>query len=397
MFTFVRGIRILSTLGLAALITLGVAHAQGKEPIKIGWLSSLTGPLSSAAIAENKGVEFAVDEINKRGGILGRPVELLTRDTAGEPTKAVNFANQLIHSDKVHIIMGPVNSGESLATVGVIAKAGVPNLILGALEALTDPVKYPRAFRMIVTNGQWIKAANNYAIDVLKKQKIAIVGDTSGYGTASAKQATELLEKRGIKPVISLIIDANKADLTDEFTKMKAAGTDVIMPWSAATSLLARMFNTRGEMQWDVPIVGHPALMALPVKPLLNKPEYWSNAFGAGYLTTTYDEQGKLPQRTTELMEKLRPALGGTIDFTFWWVQVGYDSVKVIEHAITKAGSTDPAAIEKAMSETNGLVGSYTTYSWGPTKRDAFPDAEVVMNVAGSFKEGSFRLAPGSK
>jgi len=66
------------------------------------------------------------------------------------------------------------------------------------------------------------------------------------------------------------------------------------------------MFNTRGEMQWDVPIVGHPALMALPVKPLLNKPEYWSNAFGAGYLTTTYDEQGKLPQRTTELMEKLR-------------------------------------------------------------------------------------------
>ncbi len=152
MFTFVRGIRILSTLGLAALITLGVAHAQGKEPIKIGWLSSLTGPLSSAAIAEKKGVEFAVDEINKGGGILGRPVELLTRDTAGEPTKAVNFANQLIHSDKVHIIMGPVNSGESLATVGVISKAGVPNLILGALEALTDPVKYPRAFRMIVTN-----------------------------------------------------------------------------------------------------------------------------------------------------------------------------------------------------------------------------------------------------
>lgn len=59
MFIFIRGIRILSALGLAALITLGVAHAQGKEPIKIGWLSSLTGPLSSVAIAENKGVEFA--------------------------------------------------------------------------------------------------------------------------------------------------------------------------------------------------------------------------------------------------------------------------------------------------------------------------------------------------
>lgn len=386
-----------AAVAAAAMTMTGRAAAQAKEPIRIGWLSSLTGPLSSAAIAENKGVLFAIEEINKKGGILGRPVEVLTRDTAGEPTKAVNFANQLLHSDKVHFIIGPVNSGESLATVGVIAKAGTPNLIIGALEALTDPVKYPRAFRAIVTNGQWINAANNYAVDVLKKQKIAIVGDTSGYGTASAKQASELLEKRGIKPVLSLIIDANKADLTDEFSKMKAAGAEVIMPWTAATSLLARMFNTRGDMKWDVPIVGHPALMALPVKPLLNKPEYWSNAFAAGYKTTTYDANGKLPARTVELMDKIRPSLGGTIDFTFWWVQVGYDCVKIIEHAITKAGSTDPAAIEKALAATTAFEGSYTTYQWGPTKRDGFPDGDVVMNVAGTFKEGSFQLAPGSK
>src|SRR3954469_25958408 len=100
-------------MAVAAVLALpGGAAAQ--EPIKIGWLSSLTGPLSSAAIAENKGVEFAVDEINKKGGILGRKVELLTRDTAGEPTKAVNLAQQLAFSDKVHFIIGPVNSGESL-------------------------------------------------------------------------------------------------------------------------------------------------------------------------------------------------------------------------------------------------------------------------------------------
>ncbi|MGD9804026.1 MAG: ABC transporter substrate-binding protein [Hyphomicrobiaceae bacterium] len=389
-----RGLTYLSAVFLALSSLSVLAHAQSKEPIRIGWLSSLTGPLSSAAIAENKGVQFAVDEINKGGGILGRPLELLTRDTAGEPTKAVNFANQLLHSDKVHFIIGPVNSGETLATVGVVAKAGIPNLIIGALESLTDPVKYPRAFRPIVTNGQWIKAANDYAVDVLKKQKIAIVGDTSGYGTASAKQAADMLAKRGIKPVISLIIDANKADLTDEFAKMKAAGADVIMPWTAATSLLARMLNTRGDMQWDVPVVGHPALMALPVKPLLNKPDYWKNAFASGYRSSTFDENGKLPPRTVELMEKIKPSLGGSIDFTFWWVQLGYDCVKIIEHAVKTAGSTDPAAITKALNETKNLEGSYATYSWSPKERDAFPDADVVMNVAGTFKEGSFQIAP---
>ena len=95
------------------LVLCGTALAA--DPIKIGWISSLTGALSSAALAENQGVQLAVDEINKNGGILGRQIELLTRDTAGDPTKAVNFAQQLAFSDKVNVVIGPVNSGEGLA------------------------------------------------------------------------------------------------------------------------------------------------------------------------------------------------------------------------------------------------------------------------------------------
>jgi branched-chain amino acid transport system substrate-binding protein len=59
-----------------------------------------------------------------------------------------------------------------------------------------------------------------------------VIGDTSGYGTSSAKTAGELLEKAGVKPVYTVLIDANKTDLTDEMTKAKAAGADVLMPWS---------------------------------------------------------------------------------------------------------------------------------------------------------------------
>ena len=93
-----------------------------------------------------------------------------------------------------------------------------------------------------------------------------MIGDTTGYGTSSAKTAPELLEKAGVKPVYCVLIDPNKTDLTDEMTKAKAAGADVVMPWSAATGLLARLLNTRGDMGWDVPVVGHPALMALPIE-----------------------------------------------------------------------------------------------------------------------------------
>ena len=88
------GIRLSLLLGLA--VSMGGAFAQ---TVKIGWLSSLTCPLSSAAIAENQGVQLAVDEINQAGGIRGEQIELLTRDTAEDPTKAVNFAQQLSFSD----------------------------------------------------------------------------------------------------------------------------------------------------------------------------------------------------------------------------------------------------------------------------------------------------------
>ena len=365
------------------------------QPIKIGWLSSLTGPLSSAALAENEGVQLAVEEINAAGGLLGRKIELLTRDTAGDPTKAVNFAQQLAFSDKVHFVIGPVNSGEGLATTPIVARAGIPNLVIGSIDQLTDPKKYPRAFRVINTNTQWISSANDYALGTLKRKKVAVIGDTTGYGTSSAKTAQELLEKAGVEPVYSVLIDPNKTDLSDEMSKAKEAGADVVMPWSAATGLLARLLNARGDMGWDVPVVGHPALMASQIRALLNKPAYWENTFAAGYVSTTYDESGKLPARTQELVDKMRPRLGGKeLDILFWWVAMGYDCVRIIEHAVTKAGSTDPAAIQKVMENTSSYEGIYATYSWSADKRNGFPDSNMAVNVANTFKDGSFKLAP---
>lgn len=383
-----------AALAIGLALALAALPAGAAQPIKVGWLSSLTGPLSSAAIAENQGVQFAVNEINKTGGINGRPIELITRDTAGDPTTAVNFANQLLFNDKVDFIIGPVNSGESLATVPVVAKAGIPNLVIGTIDALIDPQKYPRAFRLINTNTQWITSANHYALEVLKRRKVAVIGDTTGYGTSSAESATQLLAKAGVKPVYTVTIDPNKADLTEEVSKARAAGADVIMPWSASTGLLARLLNARGDMGWNVPIVGHPALMALPVQSLLHKPEYWKNAYAAGYSTTTYDARGTFPARTKKLMDDIRPTFGGKIDFTFWWVALGYDCVKTIEYAVKKAGSTDPAAVQKVLETTKNLPGVYASYTWTATDHNGFPDNEMVVNVAGTFKEGSFAAAP---
>ncbi|MFN8999125.1 MAG: ABC transporter substrate-binding protein [Betaproteobacteria bacterium] len=384
--------KLAASLALACIATL----AQANDVIRIGWLSSLTGPLSSAAQAENQGVQLAVAEINAAGGINGRKLELLTRDTAGDPTKAVNLAQQLAFSEKVHFIIGPVNSGEGLGATPVIARAGVPNLVIGALEELTDPVKYPRAFRLINTNRQWISTANNYALKTLKRSRIALIGDTTGYGTASANTATEMLEAAGVKPVYTVLVDPNKTDLTDELAKARAAGADVIMPWSAATGLVGRLLNARGDMGWNVPVVGHTALMAPQIRKLLNKPEYWENVVAAGYASTTFGADGKLPPATAALMEKVRSRIapgGGEIELLFWWVAMGYDCVKVIEHAVKAAGGTDPAAIQKALENTRELRGVFANYSWSPTDRNGFPDGDMVPNIANTLRDGAFKLS----
>lgn len=388
--------KFLAVASATLALAVPAPSARAQNTIKVGWLSSLTGPLSSAAIAENQGVQLAVDEINAAGGILGRKIELLTRDTAGDPTKAVNFAQQLAFSEKVHFVIGPVNSGEGLGATPILAKAGVPNLVIGAVDELIDPAKYPRAFRVINTNRQWISTANDYALKTLKKSKVAVIGDTTGYGTSSAKTATEMLKAAGIEPVFSVLIDPNKTDLTDEMQKAKAAGADVVMPWSAATGLLGRMLNARGDMGWDVPVVGHPALMAAQIRKLLNKPEYWNNTFGSGYVSTSYGDDGKLPPRTQELVDKVRAKLvqgGGEIDILFWWVAMGYDCVKIIEHAIKTAGSTDPAAIQAALEGTREFKGVYGTYGWSASQKNGFPDSGMVANIANTFRDGSFKVA----
>jgi branched-chain amino acid transport system substrate-binding protein len=384
----------LATAGAALASALAKPAIAAKEPIRIGYLPALTGPSSSTGIGINRGVELAVKEINAAGGIDGRPIELVVRDTQSDPTKAVNGAAELAHGQKVSAVFGPLNSGESLAVVPLLARANVPELHTCFVDSLTDPKKYPMCFRNASTNQQIGDGANRYVVDVLKCKKVAVISDTTGYGTSCVNAYVPMLKAKGAEIVYQGNVDAANPDLTPEILRMRNAGAEAIMPWSVNPGFLSRIINTRGQMAWDVPIVGQTTLGSGQTAALLEKPDYWAKVYPNNFKPVCYDAAGKLNARTSAFLDKLKSANIDFADTLLWWVAVGYDSPMLLAEAIKAAGA-EPAQIVGYLNDLKKFSGVFGDISFTADRHDGYRDEDIVMVEANSLKTGAFKLAPG--
>jgi branched-chain amino acid transport system substrate-binding protein len=384
----------LATAGAALAGTLAKPAIAANEPIRIGYLPALTGPSSSTGIGINRGFELAVKELNAAGGINGRQIELVVRDTQSDPTKAVNGAAELAHGVKVSVVFGPLNSGESLAVVPLLARANVPQLHSCFVDTLTDPKKYPMCFRNASTNQQIGAGANRYVVDVLKCKKVAVISDTTGYGTSCVNAYVPMLKEKGAEVVYQSNIDAANPDLTPEMLRMRNAGAEAIMPWSVNPGFLSRMINTRGQMQWDVPIVGQTTLGSGQTAALLEKPEYWAKVYPNNFKPVCYGPDGKLNERTTAFLDRLKSAKVDVADTLLWWIAVGYDTPRLIADAVKSSGA-EPAQIVGYLNTLKDFPGVFGDISFTPDRHDGYRDDDCVMVEANSLKEGAFKLAPG--
>src|SRR3981189_1194828 len=288
----------------AAAFSFPVPAIAQSEPIKVGCLAAMTGPSSAPTIGFNRGVTFAADAINAAGGVKGRKLGVVTRDTQGDPTKAVNATQELISQAKVHAIWGPFNSGEALATTPIMARAKIANLHPCVVETLIDPTKFPNAFRLAPSNNQWDDAVRNYCLNILKVKKVAVIGDTTGYGAPPLGASGAAFKKDGADVVYQANIDSTQPDMTPDMLRAKNAGAEVIVVWSVSTGMEARMFNTRAAMNWDVSFVGHPSMAWGELASLVEKPANWKKVYAIGYKSCSYDDAGKLPAKSQDLVHR---------------------------------------------------------------------------------------------
>jgi len=383
-----------SAVGAVSLASgLDAPAIAQNEPIRIGYLPALTGPSSSTGIGINRGTVMAVEEINAAGGINGRKIELVVRDTQSDPTKAVNAVAELAQRQKVAIIWGPLNSGEALAATPFIARDKVPMLHPCWVDELIDVKKYPMAFRIAPTNTQVGAGANYYVVDVLKLKKVAVISDTTGYGTASVNTYVPMLKAKGAEVVYTNHVDAANPDLKPELLRMQSAGAQAIMPWSVNAGFLSRILNTRGAMGWDVPVVGQTTLGSGQTKALLEKPENWNKVYSNNFRNVCY-AGGKLPARAQEFVDRLKKAKIEMGDTLLWWIALGWDGAKMMGETL-KATGPKADDIVAHWNKTKGWPGVYGTVTWTPEQHNGFPDTEVVMCEVNSLKDGAFNLAPG--
>src|SRR6266550_5579051 len=383
-----------STSAAVAAAAIAKPAIAAKDPILIGYLPAVTGPSSSTGIGITRGTQLAVEEINKAGGIDGRMIEIIQRDTQSDPTKAVNATAELTRAAKVSVVFGPLNSGESLAVVPLLARTNTLQIHPCWVDSLTDVKKYPLCFRNAPTNQQIGGASNRYVVEVLKKKKVAIISDTTGYGTASLNAYVPMLKTLGGEVVYQASVDAANPDLKPEMLRMQAAGAEAIMPWSVNAGFLSRIINTRGQMAWDVPICGQTTLGSGQTKALLEKPEYWAKVYPNNFRPVCYGAKGDLPDRTKDFVGRLRTAKIDMSDTLLWWIALGYDGPRLIAEAIKNAGS-EPEKIVAYWNQLKNFGGVYGDISFTPDQHNGYPDRQIVMVEANSLKEGAFNLAPG--
>ncbi|MGA0595202.1 ABC transporter substrate-binding protein [Enterovirga sp. CN4-39] len=385
---------VLGAAAAAALVRAPhIAQAQSR-PLKIGCLAGLTGQLSAPGIAAEASARFGVNAINAAGGINGRQIEMITRDTQAEPAKAVNAVQDMISNAKVNAVIGPISSGEALATTPIMARAKMMNLHGCFVDKLIDPKLYPNAFRMAPMNSMVINLAANYVFDKLGAKQVAVIGDPTGYGQSTVQEFNPAYKAKGGNVVYQGTIDSNQPDVVPDLMRMRNAGAEAILVWSVSPALGARVLNARATLNWDVPVVGHNSLGTGETGKLLETRKNWEKVYVQTFRSCSFDASGRLPAKTEEFLQRTRGKLD-VGDWMLYWIIYGIDMVDMIALAVKTTGSVESQDIIAFFKTLKHYSGYFTDYSYSETNHNGFPASSLCMGEANSLRDGGYRLAPG--
>jgi branched-chain amino acid transport system substrate-binding protein len=368
-----------AVLAVLLAVVLSGAFAQAAEPIKIGAILSVTGPASFLGAPEARTLEMLVAETNAKGGVMGRPIQLIVKDSGASPEKAFSFAKQLIDEEKVFAIIGPSTSGETMKIKSVAEEGKTILMSCAAAEAIVNPVA-----KYVFKTPQSDKDAILKIFQQMKKMKISRIGVLSGndgFGNAGKGQIEKLAPEHGITIAANEVYDAKASDLTAEVTKVKAANVQAIVNWSIEPAQAIVIKNAR-QIGLKIPIFQSHGFGNIKYVEAAGEAAE-GVMFPAGRLLVADVLPKKDPQR--ELLLKYKKDYmsfcSGEECSTFGGH--AFDAYLILMKGIEKAKSTDKEAVRTAIENLKGFVGTAGIFNFSPPDHNGLGlDAVEMLTVS---------------
>lgn len=339
--------------GLNSLM-LASSHAQD---IKLGFNGDISAsPTAQAGQSGVLGLQAAIEDVNAKGGVLGRKLALVIRDDLSQPPKSIQNMSELIDNEKVVAIFGPSNSGNAMAWKHLPNAKKVPVIV--PIATGTDITKAAGAdnymFRVSMVDRDNIVGLMAYVKNNPASKIIGYMAETTGYGQGGLKDIQEIGDLHGIKPVAIEKFGVADTDMTSQLNKMKAAGVDTIVVWSQSTPT-GQLFRSMEKLNY----------FPLTLTSWVADQDGFFNAAGKSlaerpiFIRTI---PGNLTPRLQKFYDRIAPKMSSP---TAPLAQAAhaYDSVMLLVAAINQAKSTDGAkvhdALENLQTPYEGIMKTY--------------------------------------
>jgi branched-chain amino acid transport system substrate-binding protein len=373
----VLGFAVVAAAGIVLLLG-GTAPAQ--DTIKIGISIAMTGPASYVGIGARRGAEIAIDEINARGGVRGKKLELVIRDDEHNPVKTVAQSRELVERERVVAMLGASNSASMLAVAPIINDQLRVPVVCPATDAtaITENVAWKEGrenylFRM----GMYGRAQSNFLINTAVQKfgykKPALLTWTAGWGVTGRAELNRRLGELGLKPVADETYDSADTDITPPLLKIKAGNADVMLNYGLVRENVVVM-RSKDKLGDTTPYFSawglSPHAFARAAGPL---------AEGVLVSTTITSDGPQSPERLGFLKkyaQRYGPEME-SVTTTF----AAYDIVHLYAQVMEKVG-TEPKAIRAGLENVpsfKGLIKEFKRPVFTREKHDALHEDDYIL------------------
>jgi branched-chain amino acid transport system substrate-binding protein len=367
-------------LAVVVAIVVAAVPAAAQETIKLGLVAAMSGQSAKSGEAIVRGLSIAIDEVNAKGGVLGKKVALIVRDDESNPAKGAVAARELVQRERVAALFGGLDTPVSLAIVPFANSTKVP--FMGVWAAGTPITRNGAAenyvFRVSAVDEIVDQALVDYSVAKHAAKKPGMILINNPWGESNEKGLKAALAAKNIPDAGIEKFETNDVDVVPQLTRLKEAGADVLY-LVANVAPSSQVVKSLDRMGWDVPVVSH-----------------WGPAGGrfselAGpsaskvHFIQTYSFSGKLSPKGETVLAALKEKYSEIKTLADVTPAVGianaYDALHLTVLAVAKAGTTEGPKVRQAFYDIGPYEGLIKTYTrpFSPENHDALGVKDYIF------------------